>query len=78
MIARELVVAEPRAQVLTPGLGPAAERFARTTLRKSAETQRSYAQNTKVYMSVPRSRGGRPHIAERHRRHVGQIVARGA
>jgi hypothetical protein len=29
--------------MLPPGLGPAAERFARTTLRKSAQTQRTYA-----------------------------------
>jgi site-specific recombinase XerD len=31
------------APALPPGLGPAAERFARTTLRKSAQTQRTYA-----------------------------------
>ena len=35
--------AAPRAPALPPGLGPAAERFARTTLRKSAQTQRTYA-----------------------------------
>jgi hypothetical protein len=39
----ELVPAAGRAAALPPGLGPAAERFARTSLRKSAQTQRTYA-----------------------------------
>ena len=44
MVINELAVAAaPRAPALPPGLGPAAERFARTTLRKGAQTQRTYA-----------------------------------
>jgi len=44
MAINELAIAAaPRAPALPPGLGPAAERFARTTLRKSAQTQRTYA-----------------------------------
>jgi integrase len=43
MIADELVPAAPRAPAAAAGLGPAAERFARTTLRRSAQTQRTYA-----------------------------------
>jgi site-specific recombinase XerD len=37
------LVPRQRAVVLPPGLGPAAQRFARTSLRKSAQTQRTYA-----------------------------------
>lgn len=44
MVTTDVVSAEaPHAPTLPPGLGPAAERFARTTLRKSAQTQRTYA-----------------------------------
>lgn len=41
----ELVPTAQRAPApaLPPGLRPAAERFSRTTLRKSAQTQRTYA-----------------------------------
>jgi integrase/recombinase XerC len=43
MATTQLVPTAVRVAALPPGLGPAAERFARTSLRKSAQTQRTYA-----------------------------------
>jgi site-specific recombinase XerD len=43
MSGEELVPAGLRVAGLPLGLGAAADRFARTTLRKSAQTQRTYA-----------------------------------
>ena len=42
MTRAELATAEAQLPALPPGLGPAAERFARNTLRKSAQTRRTY------------------------------------
>ncbi len=43
MMASVEIVPAQRPNALPAALGPAAERFARTTLRKSAQTQRTYA-----------------------------------